>query len=61
MKRVNQVEEVKKTNYNWDIAVISYTQYFTFLPVHKILGMYMGSEAIINQLLVRKSAVFFRL
>jgi hypothetical protein len=28
MKRVNQLEEVKKTNcYNWDIAVTSYTQY----------------------------------
>jgi len=29
MKRVNQIEEVKKTNYYWDIAVTSYTQYFT--------------------------------
>jgi len=33
--------------------------YPTFLPVHKILGTSVGSEAIINQLLVRKSAVNF--
>jgi hypothetical protein len=30
MKRVNQIEEVKKPNcYYWDFAVRSYTQYFT--------------------------------
>jgi hypothetical protein len=60
MKRVNQIEGVKKTIcYYWDNAGTSYTVFYpTFLPVHKILGTSVGSEAIINQLLVRKSAVF---
>jgi hypothetical protein len=59
MKRVNQIE-VEKTNCYYDTAVTNYTVFYpVLLPVHNILGKSVGSEAIINQLLVRKSAVYF--
>jgi len=60
MKRVNQIEEENQLLLEHCCYKLHTVFYPTFLPVRKILGMSVGSEAIINQLLVRKS-VFFRL